>query len=563
MSHPYSPSNNPDKTGNSDHQLADSISEADGQLTKCYRFLPFLNIIAWIMLIACVILASFYSWKNCATVYESNYWSAHRMFFPHVLLSDNNLYSTTTKGNYQFHIYGPLFPLYYLPATLAKNYRHEVIAGTFMSFLALLLPLTFVFYSVFRQNLRGGPLIYAVIVSLTAISYLFQSAMSNVAFRLHVDSMAIGSSLLSMGFLALYHNKKTVYYLMLSGCFLSISIFSKQTTALLVLLPFGYLFFNKQNGNRFKNLLLFFSPIFAISLLLLAHYGWDALYTNLFEMAKNHPLRRYNPYGDGSLYYFSQQLLLPYAEHQSVIEKIKIIFYNTDYFVVKNTFLCFLPPLLALSCFTNLESLRLKFLEKLLLAALPLFALTSILGFSKIGGDMSSMGYFLVVIFTLAITRLTTHLSSGQFRFIKMGCLLIVPLIIFGMGVYRTVSFYKGNHHTRPSRGELVYNYCLQNPGTVYFPAFNFEQFHAEKALYPVSDTLYSFDLANLAIKEDVLRKVLPQDVEYVVMDQKDPGYLTVKRLYKHLFTHIPVIDYDQLDEILREQGDAFYPSKK
>ena len=564
MSQRKPPPNKPEHTGDPNPEIIETEVATNHNIDKSIRFLPYLNIAAWIALVFGFVLVSYYCWDKCTSVYEDNYWSAHRMFFSHLLLSGNNLYSTTTTGAFQYHLYGPFYPIYFVPATLIQNYRHEVMVGTLMSFLALLVPLTLVFYTILRKNSKGAPLRYALVFAIVLMFYLFITQMSFVVFKLHVDSLAIGGSLLSLLCLARFHtHKSSVFYLLLSGFFLSISIYSKQTTALLVLLPLGYFLFARKDGTpRIKSLAYFFAPIVFIGLLILIHYGWDALYTNMLEMPKNQPLRRLDAFEHMFLHYYSKDMPLPLDMHQSIVEKIKILVHNTGYFITGNNLFCLILLVTVLSFFTKSENLRPGFLEKLFLSSLPILALTSILGYSKIGGDMSSMSYLLVFTYTLAIVRLVNYLSSDHFRFVKMGCIMLLPILKLGIDAYKDFS-YNGDYTVRPTNGELVYDYCLKNPGTIYFPAYNFEQYKAEGALYPVSDSLYNFDLAGLVIQEDLLRKVLPHDIKYVVIDRWDPGCRTIHRLYENLYKDIPVLDFEELDDRLRNEGSAFFPSKR
>ena len=87
---------------------------------------------------------------------------------PSFLLADfMPLYSTLSQGHYAFVLYGPLYPLFYIPTTLFDYPIDALVFGNILSLVILLLPCCLVIYEYYNNFIdKNKNFIFKLVFSL-------------------------------------------------------------------------------------------------------------------------------------------------------------------------------------------------------------------------------------------------------------------------------------------------------------------------------------------------------------------------------------------------------------
>lgn len=508
-------------------------------------------------LVALVIILFFYViYQEISGVYDHSYWSSHRMFFSYALANADTLYSSPKGGLFIYHLYGPVFPTFFLPATLFSEGRTVVNVGAILSFICIFGTATIWYFLMAGKTQHISRNWRSVTVGWVLLLFAFycDPAIKYVGFNVHADSVALSLGMLGLVFSGLYLSKGSLACLFISGMLIALAVFTKQTTLLFTLVPIVMFLFKGISFRTIRDAVLFLSPLLIFGTVFTWMYGPDLLYINMVSMAKNHPLRIFT-YGADNLY-LNPDVFSIISAGQSFMEKTVILAENLLYILKSHWFILTLSIVFLFDSQTESQSRFSGILKRILGFTICVMMIASLLGISKAGGDINSMAYLVFPVFVLLSNHVTYWLQRNNIHPVVFILLLLIPIGVLAGRAYKLYGYTQDKPDT--TLGDRVFEFCRVNPGFAYFPTRNFEQFRAEGAIYPVSDTLFNFDLARIELDTGVYEDVLPKNVKFVVIDNNEPGYVSIVKGYKSFENDILVVSFEEFEELVSSSGMRF-----
>ncbi len=120
-------------------------------------------------------------------------WNAARLSPSFALARGLPIYALRSSGAHLGWVYGPVFPLWFLPAGLTDNPTCGLMIATVLNAVALVLPLWISFRAVLGWH--SG---MALPLTLLGTVLLFANPLTNIAFTMmHVDGLCVGWGLVA------------------------------------------------------------------------------------------------------------------------------------------------------------------------------------------------------------------------------------------------------------------------------------------------------------------------------------------------------------------------------
>lgn len=433
-------------------------------------------------------------------------WTSIRLAPAFALTQGYPLYSLPDRPPWVMVGYGPLYPVMYLPATLAGTPVAAVTVATLLAHLYILVPVGLLCVACagrLRQQHAPSQLHWSLILFFFALVAYTVPSLNYVATHVHVDAPAL-SFFLFAGYSVLRaqsDNKNTARWVLVAGACAGLSAACKINLAIAALGFFLWLI-------RFLGAKRALTFLAAAALTFCAIYACAALRDGLAPLLLNLQLPGKMPWSTfdagGTVSGVS------YGTFDKIRTVVDVLsHYLRDYGIVTLAILLLLPALEQKSAPTT-QLIRFF----LFLALIMVFA--SIASVGKSGGDVNSRALVslpitLAGIFAFAImlqsasrTALLASHATGLALIFIVALTTISGLLRFSL---------KG-------RATLTEAYQVVSTGAArwYFPFDPLAHLLAEKKSRPNMDVVHSYAAAGAPVDKEAFRAALPENLEYIAI---------------------------------------------
>ena len=199
---------------------------------------PFHRVVpGWSILCAAALILAYWSTVASTPAFD---WNATRIYPAFLLAGGVSPYATATSGPVTGWIYGPVMPLFYLPATLAPTLTSAVLVSGVINLLVLAGPMVLIVNDASRRAglaLRErGAILLGLLGLLPALPVL-----RSYLIWIHCDQVAIGLTLLSCWFLARFRCESSELNLGVAAVLAALAVWTKQIAVMLPLTQLLYL----------------------------------------------------------------------------------------------------------------------------------------------------------------------------------------------------------------------------------------------------------------------------------------------------------------------------------
>lgn len=420
------------------------------------------------------------AWASVCTV-PGVQWNAPRMAASFAIRYGQPLYALRDSGAHLGWFYGPVFPLWYLPATVTSNPTIALMIAAVVNILTLLVP----FAVVLRVSgvARGRALLAGMVVVAALI--LGDTTMHRGFFFVHVDVVCLALGILAC--VALWRattggGRPAIH---IAAAALVLACWTKQIACVVAAGMFAWLWFD--GHRRLLWAFFFWSVVYTAlsTIAVFAAFGAAEVLFNTVLVHQRNPL-------DGGWALLGQRL----------VEWVQGAW-------------TWAPLVLALLWFmrrpgrtplpTDARSLIRLFLW-VATVQLPIGLFATL----KAGGGLNSVhsvSYLLVVLMMVAGWELAQPLPSGRARRLGAiaGLLLLVPAIraydlaIEGRAVW---TLYRGQ--------ERLLEVVRKEPSRMYLPWNPLITLIVDRRIYPADDALYCLWKAGLEVPAEKVRAAVP-----------------------------------------------------
>ncbi|MGD8327826.1 MAG: hypothetical protein PVJ49_00235 [Acidobacteriota bacterium] len=435
-------------------------------------------------------------------------WTAVRLASSFALVQGHGMYPSPTDGPTLSYIYGPIFAVAFLPATVSNQ---PTVAIT----IAMVLQLAYFFVpALLLVRVFTGPgsdvsrnrVLAACVFALLALD---SRALFYSGFALHADGPALG--LLSTACLLLLRSKEpSTRRLVAVGLLASLAVWCKQPAMpIFIALPL-WLWVVEGRRTAARALLVFGAMGTLVSAIMLAGFGFSNMYFNMFTLPSMVP---WKPSPDGRWALFRSQLreLAKTAAPYLGMAIAGLLLGPPDR----------LPGRAQMGGW--LKQRRWPLLLLIGILTVP----TSVLGIVKRGGAVNSLSFtifFVTLAGTLALLD-TANRGSG-WRSATAKLLLLAAGI--GVTVHHVAAvdpemFTRGRDHLRrfwQNPQQQANEMLAEHPGKIYFPWNPLAHLMVEDRLYHVEYGVNERRLAGIPMPRRQFRAQIPPDMRYLAFDQ-------------------------------------------
>lgn len=435
-------------------------------------------------------------------------WTSIRLAPAFALVQGYPLYSLPDTPPWVMVGYGPLYPVTYLPATIAGTPAPAVTIATLLAHFYILVPVGLL-CAACAQRLREecGPsqLHWSVILFLFAFVAYTVPSLNYVTTHVHVDAPALGLFLFAAyGVLrAQSDNRNIARWLLVAGACAGLSAACKINLAVATLGFFIWLvrFLGAKRALTFlATSVLTFCVIYACAGL---RDGFAPLLLNLTLPGKM-PWFTFHEFGTLSLSGSSHDFIDKFRTFLGFTST-----YLRDYGVVALALLLLLPVL-------ERKSATATQIIKFFLFLAFVMVLVSIVSVGKSGGDVNSRALVSLPLTLAAVFAFATLLPpvsrTGLLASHATGVALIFIVALATLGGLLRFSL-KGRA-TLPEAYEVV----STGEARWYFPFDPLAHLLAEKKFRPNMDVVHSYAAAGAPVQEAAFRSALPENLEYIAI---------------------------------------------
>ncbi|HYJ06447.1 MAG TPA: hypothetical protein VEX43_15025 [Chthoniobacterales bacterium] len=432
-------------------------------------------------------------------------WTSIRLAPAFALTEGYPLYSLPDKPPWVMVGYGPLYPVMYLPATLAGTPAVAVTVATLLAHLYVLVPVGLLCVACARRlRQEGAPqLHWSLILFLFALVAYAVPSLNYVTTHVHVDAPALGFFLFAAYSVlrAQSHKTNNVRWILLAGACAGLSAACKINLAVATLGFFIWLI-------RFLGAKCALTFLAAAALTFCAVYTCAALRDGIAPLLLNLQLPGKMPWST-----FDASGTVSGVSY-GTIDKIRTMVdvlnqYLRDYGIVTLALLLLLP---ALDQKSASATQIIKFF--LFLALIMVFA--SIASIGKSGGDVNSRALvslplalagvlaFAIMIQSASRTALLASHATGIALIFIVALATVSGLLRFSL---------KG-------RATLTEAYQVVSTGASrwYFPFDPLAHLLAENKFRPNMDVVHSYAAAGARVDQEAFRSALPENLEYIAI---------------------------------------------
>jgi len=435
-------------------------------------------------------------------------WTSIRLAPAFALTQGYPLYSLPDRPPWVMVGYGPLYPVMYLPATLAGTPVTAVTVATLLAHLYILVPVGLLCVACarrLRQQLAPSQLHWSLILFFFALVAYTVPSLNYVTTHVHVDAPALGFFLFAAYSVlrAQFDSRNYVRWILVAGACVGLSAACKINLAIAALGFFLWLirFLGAKRALTFLAAsVLTFCVIYACAGL---RDGFAPLLLNL-TLPGRMPWFTYNELGTLSLSGSSHEFIDKFRTFLTFASS-----YLRDYGIVTLALFLLLPTL-------EQKSASATQLIKFFLFLALVMVLVSIVSVSKSGGDVNSRALVslplaLAAVFAFAIllqSASRTALLASQATGIAL--IFIVALATVS-GLLR---------FSLKGRATLTEAYQVVSTGASrwYFPFDPLAHLLAEKKFRPNMDVVHSYAAASAPVDKEAFRAALPENLEYIAI---------------------------------------------
>lgn len=486
-------------------------------------------------------------------------WTSIRLMPSFALLKGLPLYSLPKSPPWVMVGYGPLYPLAYLPASLASTPVSAVWIGTTAAFTFILVPVALISQLVCRSGTLGAlspPFTSFILTLLFAMIALMSPALNYVMSSIHVDAPALGLLLMAAYFMLLgvaEADARARRFCILSGMSAGMSLCCKLNIlpSVVALSLFAIWLFPRLNVMFF---LASAAASVACSYMLSAYMnGLDSILTSIkvlgsFPWAKVHV-------SSGGVH-FTDEVIYGFLGKVETAVKLTWDYLTSNGLGILFSLFC----LGKLAGESGVAAKERPFAWKVILLFLLLAAFlfpASIASLGKHGGDVNSRALFVLPL-TLAcfFSAFFVGCQSGELvRRVLYVTGIVLPVLAF-IPLSNFVSHAKV---AEPSLLEQDFNLLKSHPGQYYFPYDPLAHVLAENHFRPSIDPVYCYAVANMSVRKEAFRKALPSGLRYLVLDATYAqwGRSELERLLPEFHHEIVVPGLSRHRVLAREDSDG------
>ena len=433
-------------------------------------------------------------------------WTSIRLAPAFALTQGYPLYSMPDAAPWVMVVYGPLYPVMYLPATLAGSPLPAVTVATLLAHLYVLVPVGFLCVDCSRRlRLEGAALQlhWSLILFLFALVAFAVPSLNYVTTHVHVDAPAFGF-FLSAAYCVLRAQSEmgnSVRWILLAGACAGLSAACKMNLAVATLGFFIWLF-------RFRGAKHALTFLSVSALGFCAIYAGAALRDGLAPVLLNLRLPAKMPWftfqelGTLSLSGSSHDLVAKFHTFLTFTSS-----YLRDYGIVALALLLLLPAL-------EQKSASATQLVKFFLFLAVVMVLASIVSIGKAGGDVNSRALVSLPLALAAVLAFAILLQQARRSVMVAGLATFTALIFIvalaSVGGLLRLSL-KGNTTLTEA-----YKTVSTGGSRWYFPFDPLAHLLAEKKFPPNMDVVHSYAMAGVPVDNAAFRSALPENLEYV-----------------------------------------------
>ena len=435
-------------------------------------------------------------------------WTSVRLAPAFALTHGEPLFSSPGRPPWVMVGYGPLYPVAYLPSTLASAPAPAVAIGTVLAHVYILVPVGLLCAACARR-LRGdgtdARLHWGILLLLFALVAYIAPSLNYVLSHVHVDAPALGLFLVACWAVlrAESAGAKAQQWLLIAGIAAGLSAACKVN---LIAAAVGFLiwiawFFGVRTGLKFVlGAVGAFATIYFVAML---RDGFAAVLLNLRL--------------PGRMPWFTLQQVdtfTPGGTSYDAIDKLRTFLtilgdYVRHYGVVALAVVVALPTLNRISApATRMTKLF------LVLTAVMLFA--SVASVGKSGGDVNSRALVTLPLALAALTAFAT-LSQPISRVTFATAYVAVAAATFVVALSAAANFLRWSVKGSATLVE-AHDTIASEPGRWYFPFDPLAHVLAEGKFRPNMDVVHSYAVAGSPVDRDAFRTALPDELEKIAV---------------------------------------------
>jgi hypothetical protein len=435
-------------------------------------------------------------------------WTAVRLAASFALAQGHDIYPSLTEGPTLSYIYGPIFAIAFLPATLSDQ---PTVAIT----IAMILQLSYFFVPAFllfrlvaeppANRTRSGVLGFCVF----ALLVLNSRALFYSAFALHADGPAF-ALLLTSCLPLLQRGVTSTRRLAAVGTLASLAVWCKQPAApIFVALPI-WLWVVEGRRTFARALLVFGATGILVSALMLAGFGVADIFFNMFTLPSMIPWKA-SPGGPSGLFLRHLAYLALLSGSYLAMTVAGVV----------------LGPGERLPGFAEMGSwLRDRRWPLLLLVGIAMVPM-SVLGVVRSGGVPNSLSFtlfFVALAGTVAMADAANRAAGWRASIAKLLLVAIgVGLVARHQAVFDPGMLARGSDHLRrfwDNPQQQAHELLSDRPGEIYFPWNPLAHLMVEDQLYHVEYGVNERRLARIPMTMAQFRAEVPPEMRYLAFQR-------------------------------------------
>ena len=471
-------------------------------------------------------------------------WTSVRLAPAFALTHGEPLFSSPATPPWVMVGYGPLYPLAYLPSTVASAPGSAVAIATVLAHLYILVPVGLLCAVCVRRLRHDGSnarLHWGVLLLLFALVAYIAPSLNYVLSHVHVDAPALGLFLVAC-YAVLQADSaaaKTERWLLVAGVAAGFSAACKVN---LIAAAVGFLIwvgwvFGVRRGLKF--VLGAIGAFAAIYLLAVVRDGFAAVLLNLRL--------------PGRMPWFTLQAVdafTPSGTSYAAIEKLRtFLTILSDY--IRHYGIAVLAILLALPTLNRVSAPAAQMTKFfLVLTAVTLFA--SIASVGKSGGDVNSRALVTLPLALAALTAFATLVQPVS-RTTLATVYVAVAAATFVVALSAAANFLRWSIKGSATLVE-AHRVIASDPGRWYFPFDPLAHVLAEGKFRPNMDVVHSYAVAGSPVDREAFRVALPDALENIAVP---PAYASwgiaeIRRLLPEYGRAARELDLEQHNVISR-----------
>lgn len=429
-------------------------------------------------------------------------WNAARLAPAFAVAQGHHIYPSLTEGTTLAYIYGPVFALAFLPATVINLPTTAILLATMLSIGYFFLPALALHVLASAERPRS---VATGFLGFLALAFIVRrdGGLSYSAFSLHADAPALFLVAGACVLLLAGRVPRSTGRLIAVGFLMALAVWCKQPVAPIVLVLPLWIALTEGRREFTRSVVVFGLVGVSVSVVLLIAFGVRDLGLNMFAIPAAVP---WKPGGGGRWGLLS--------EHLNAIARTSIPFVLM---AAAGAILDHRPSTLS-EARSWLRNRRWPLLFLVGLAMVP----TSLLGIVKRGGGANSLSFtlfFLALAGTMALaeaarppSRTGARISKGLLVAITGG--LAAYLVVTQSGVPASGWDQLTRLPLNPQR--QAHEFLLEHPGEIYFPWNPLAHLMAEGKLYHFEYGVNERQLVGLRMSMEQFRAHIPPGMRYL-----------------------------------------------